>query len=286
VLRYGAYDGDVLERLRWMADVLAPVLSDALATLEKPIDLRGMIAQAVQMGDECHNRNRAATSLLIRELAPAMLALERPSAELVAAARFIAANDHFFLNLSMPAAKVAADAAAGVESSSIVTTMARNGSRFGIRLSGTGDRWFTGPAGVVDGLYLPGYGAEDANPDIGDSTITETVGLGGLAMAAAPAIVEFVGGRPEDALATTEEMYGITWAESSAYRVPALGFRGTPTGIDCREVVHTGVLPAVNTGIAHRDPGIGQIGAGLVEPPIEAFVAAVGALAEALEDAG
>ena len=121
-----------------------------------------------------------------------------------------------------------------------MTTMARNGSRFGIRLSGTGDRWFTGPAGIVDGLYLPGYGAEDANPDIGDSTITETVGLGGFAMAAAPAIVEFVGGRPEDALATTEEMYGITWAESSAYRVPALGFRGTPTGIDCREVVHTG----------------------------------------------
>jgi hypothetical protein len=282
VLRYGAYDREVLERLGWMSDVLAPVLTDALARLEQPLDLRAMIAQAIQMGDECHNRNRAATSLLLRELAPALLSVERPSADVAAAARFIGGNDHFFLNLSMPAAKVAADAAAGVEGSSVVTTMARNGTRFGIRLSGTGNRWFTGPAGTVDGLYLPGYGAGDANPDIGDSTITETVGLGGFAMAAAPAIVEFVGGRPEDALRRTEEMYEITWSESAAFRVPALGFRGTPTGIDSREVLHTGILPAVNTGIAHREPGIGQIGAGLVEPPLEAFLAAVAHLARNL----
>ena len=283
VLRYGAFDREVLDRLRWMSDVLAPVLAQALAALDQPLDLRAMAAQAIQMGDECHNRNRAATSLLIRELAPALLSLERPSGELAAAARFIGGNDHFFLNLSMPAAKVLADAAAGVEASSLVTTMARNGTRFGIRVSGTGERWFSGPAGVVDGLYLPGYGAADANLDIGDSTITETVGLGGFAMAAAPAIVEFVGGRPQDAAATTERMYEIAWSESASFRIPALGFRGTPTGIDCREVVHTGVLPAINTGIAHREPGIGQIGAGLVEPPMEAFVAAVSALAESLD---
>jgi hypothetical protein len=284
VLRYGAYDSEVLERLRWMDDVLVPVLAEALAGLDQPIDLRAMASQAIQMGDECHNRNRAATSLLIRELAPALLSLERPGSELADAARFIAGNDHFFLNLSMAAGKAGADAAAGVESSSVVTTMARNGTEFGIRVSGTGDRWFTGPAGMVDGLYLPGYGEADANPDIGDSTITETVGLGGFAMAAAPAIVEFVGGRPEDALAVTERMYEIAWAENAAFRIPALGFRGTPTGIDCREVVHTGLLPAINTGIAHRDPGIGQIGAGLVEPPMEAFVAAVEGLAAAIEE--
>jgi hypothetical protein len=283
VLRYGAFDSDVLKRLRWMSDVLAPVLAEAVAALDEPLDLRAMAAQAIQMGDECHNRNRAATSLLIRELAPALLSLERPSAELADAARFIGGNDHFFLNLSMPAAKVAADAAAGVEGSSLVTTMARNGTRFGIRVSGTGERWFTGPAGIVDGLYLPGYGPADANLDIGDSTITETIGLGGFAMAAAPAIVEFVGGRPEDAAATTERMYEITWSESATFRIPALGFRGTPTGIDCREVVHTGVLPAINTGIAHREPGVGQIGAGLVEPPMEAFVAAVRELARGLD---
>ena len=282
VLRYGAFDTDVVDRLRWMSDVLAPVLAEALAALEQPIDLRAMAAQAIQMGDECHNRNRAATSLFIRELAPALLTLERPSADLAATARFIGGNDHFFLNLSMPAAKVAADAAAGVEGSSLVTAMARNGTRFGIRVSGTGERWFTGPAGVVDGLYLPGYGPDDANLDIGDSTITETIGLGGFAMAAAPAIVEFVGGRPEEAAATTERMYEIAWSESTSFRIPALGFRGTPAGIDCREVVHTGVLPAINTGIAHREPGVGQIGAGLVEPPMEAFVAAVRELARSL----
>jgi hypothetical protein len=280
VLRYGAYDDEVIDRLVWMRDVLARVMRSALQALDAPIDLRAMIAQALQMGDEGHNRNRAGTSLLLRELLPALVTIDQPAKDVSEVARFIAGNDHFFLNLSMPAAKVTADAAAGVEGSSIVVTMARNGTEFGVRLSGTGDRWFTGPAGVISGLYLPGFGPEDANRDIGDSTITETAGFGGFAMAAAPAIVRFVGGSAQDALDATRQMYGITWAESESYQVPALGFRGTPLGIDCREVVHTGILPFVNTGIAHKDPGIGQVGAGLVEPPMEAFSQATVALAE------
>jgi len=280
VLRYGANDAEVLDRLAWIRDVLARVFARALERLGSPIDLRSMTAQALQMGDEGHNRNRAGTSLLLRELLPVLLELDEPSSDVVAAARFIAGNDHFYLNLTMPAAKASADAAAGVERSSIVVAMARNGTEFGIRLSGTGGRWFTGPSGMIDGLYLPGYGPEDANRDIGDSTITETVGLGGFAMAASPAIVRFVGGRAEDALEATRAMYDISWGESRSYQIPALGFRGTPVGIDCREVVHTGLLPFVNTGIAHREPGVGQIGAGLVEPPMEAFVKGVRALAE------
>ena len=251
----------------------------ALERLGEPIDLRAMTAQALQMGDEGHNRNRAGTSLLLRELLPALVELDEPAADVAAAARFIAGNDHFFLNLTMPAAKASADAAAGIDRSSIVVAMARNGTEFGVRLSGTGDRWFTGPSGMIDGLYLPGFGPEDANPDIGDSTITETIGLGGFAMAAAPAIVRVVGGGAEDALEATRAMYDIAWSESRSYQIPALGFRGTPLGIDAREVVATGVLPFVNTGIAHREPGVGQIGAGLVEPPMEAFVGAVRALA-------
>ncbi|HEX2051678.1 MAG TPA: DUF1116 domain-containing protein [Actinomycetota bacterium] len=279
VLRYGANDRGVIARLEWMRDVLARVLVAALERLGEPIDLRAMIAQAVQMGDEGHNRNRAGTSLLLRTLLPALLTIDEPSGDVAAAAAFVAGNDHFFLNLVMPAGKATADAAAGVPSSSIVTAMARNGTELGVRVSGTGDEWFTGPAGVVDGLYLPGFGPEDANRDIGDSTITETIGLGGFAMAAAPAVVRFVGGSASDALAATRAMYEITWTESEHYQVPALGFRGVPLGIDCREVVHTGVLPLVNTGIAHRDAGVGQVGAGLVKPPMEAFVAATRALA-------
>jgi hypothetical protein len=279
VLRYGANGPDVLARLAWIRDVLARVFARALARLGEPIDLRAMIAQALQMGDEGHNRNRAGTSLLLRELLPALVELEEPTADTAAVARFIAGNDHFFLNLTMPASKASADAAAGIDRSSIVVAMARNGTEFGIRLSGTGDRWFTGPSGMIDGLYLPGFGPEDANPDIGDSTITETVGLGGFAMAAAPAIVRVVGGGAEDALEATRAMYDISWGESRSYQIPALGFRGTPFGIDCREVVHSRVLPFVNTGIAHREPGVGQIGAGLVKPPMEAFVKAVRALA-------
>jgi hypothetical protein len=279
VLRYGANDDEVLNRLAWIRDVLARVFARALERLGEPIDLRSMTAQALQMGDEGHNRNRAGTSLLLRALLPALIELDEPAADTAAVARFIAGNDHFYLNLTMPAAKASADAARDIDRSSVVVAMARNGTEFGIRLSGTGDRWFTGPSGMIDGLYLPGFGPEDANPDIGDSTITETVGLGGFAMAAAPAIVRVVGGGAEDALEATRAMYDISWAESRSYQIPALGFRGTPFGIDVREVVHTRVLPFVNTGIAHREPGVGQIGAGVVKPPMEAFVKAVRALA-------
>ncbi|OPG13242.1 DUF1116 domain-containing protein [Microbispora sp. GKU 823] len=277
VLRYGAYGPEVIERLRWMGEVLGPALAAALERCG-PLDLRTLIAQALQMGDELHNRNRAATSLLVREIAPAVVeAAPDHAAEVL---RFINGNDHFFLNAGMAAAKVSADAARGVPGSSLVVAMARNGTDFGIQVSGLGDRWFTGPAGVPDGLYLGGYGPDDANPDIGDSTITETAGLGGFAMAAAPAIVRFVGGEVSDAVAATTSMYEITMAEHPAYQIPGLGFRGTPAGIDVALVARTGLLPVVNTGIAGRIAGTGQVGAGLVSPPAGAFTAALDALAD------
>ncbi|WP_162795331.1 DUF1116 domain-containing protein, partial [Nonomuraea lactucae] len=277
VLRYGAYGAEVLDRLGWMDRVLGPVLSAAVE-LTGPIDLRAMIAQALQMGDELHNRNRAATSLLLRELAPAVVDASPGSAAEVL--RFIGGNDHFFLNAGMAAAKVSTDAARDVPGSSMVVAMARNGTDFGVQISGLGDRWFTGPAGVPDGLYLGAYGPEDANPDIGDSTITETSGLGGFAMAAAPAIVRFVGGEVADAVAATRSMYEITLAEHPAFQIPGLGFRGAPVGVDVTLVARTGLLPVVNTGIAGRVAGTGQVGAGLVRPPAEAFTAALTALAE------
>ncbi len=279
VLRYGAYSAEVIDRLAWMRDELAPILSGALA-LHGPIDMKSVIAQILQMGDEGHNRNRAGTSIVIRELAPHIVMLDYPREKLSKALAFLNANDHFFLNLTMPSAKCSVDAAAGIEGSTIITTMARNGTEFGIRLSGLPGRWFTGPSGIVDGLYLPGFGPEHAARDIGDSVITETSGIGGFAMAAAPAIVKFVGGSPRDAIDVTMRMYEITNAESEAYRIPALDFRGTPTGIDVRKVVETGILPAINTGIAHKDPGVGMVGAGLVKPPENAFRDALIAFAE------
>jgi hypothetical protein len=281
VLRYGAFGTDVIDRLQWMQHSLAPLLHEALRA-HGPVDLVSLIGQALQMGDECHNRNRAATSLLLRELTPHLIETignGRSSREVATAYNFLSGNDHFFLNLSMPAGKVAADAARDVPGSSLVVAMARNGTDFGIQLSGTGDQWFTAPAPDVAGMYLPGYGPEDANPDIGDSTITETVGYGGMAMAAAPAIVRFVGGDPQDAVRRTLEMYEITLAEHPAYQIPILGFRGTPTGIDATLVARTGVVPAVNTGIAGKEPGVGQVGAGLVTPPMSVFTDAVRALA-------
>ncbi len=270
VLRYGAFGEDVYSHLHWMADTLYPTLADALK-VSGPIDLRAMIAQALHMGDECHNRNRAGTSLLLRALGPAMARTCKDGERLARVIQFIDGNDHFFLNLSMPAAKSMVEPAEGIEGATILTVMARNGTDFGIRMAGDPERWFVAPAGRVEGLYLPGFSAQDANPDIGDSTITETAGFGGFAMAAAPAIALFVGGSAQDALNSTLEMYEICYAEHEQFTIPALDFRGTPTGIDVRLIMETGILPKLNTGIAHKEPGIGMVGAGVLRAPQSCF---------------
>jgi hypothetical protein len=296
VLRYGAYSAEVIERLRWMSAVLGPLLQHAVRTVRDagtPVDVKAIVAQMLQMGDEGHNRNRAGTLMLLRELLPAMIdapgntpgnAAGGPAAALAQsdvarAVQFVAGNDHFFLNLVMPACKLATDAGRDVPGSGVVVAMARNGTDFGIQVSGTGDRWFTGPANTPEGLYLGDFGPDDANPDIGDSAITETAGIGGFAMAAAPAIVRFVGGDVPFALATTQRMHEITVAENPAFGIPVLEFRGTPTGIDVLAVLRTGILPQINTGMAGRVAGTGQVGAGLVTPPAEVFPAALHALA-------
>ena len=278
VLRFGANSAEVLERLKWMEKTLAPTLRAGLQELE----LKPLMAQALHMGDEVHNRNVAATSLFIKRLVPALLKSSAAAPDIASVIEFIAGNDHFFLNISMAACKAMLDAAQGVEGSSMVTAMARNGVEFGIRVSGLGERWFTAPAPVVDGLYFSGYGKKDAAPDLGDSAITETAGLGGFAMAAAPAIVKFVGGNAQDALANTLSMTHITLRRNGAFTLPALDFAGTPACIDARRVVDTGILPVINTGIAHKEPGIGQIGAGVTHAPLACFAQAVSALASEL----
>jgi hypothetical protein len=278
VLRYGAYGPGVLDRLRWMSRVLGPLLAAAVRSAD-PIDVTGILTQMLQMGDEAHNRNRAGTLMLLRDLAPAMTRSGHDTADVAEALRFVGGNDHFFLNLAMPACKLALDAARDIAGSTMVVAMARNGTDFGIQVSGTGDEWFTGPAQLADGLYLGDYGPDDANPDIGDSAITETAGIGGFSMATAPAIVRFVGGTVPDALATTRRMYEITLAENPRWTIPVLEFQGAPTGIDVAAVCRTGILPQINTGMAGKVAGVGQVGAGLVTPPAEIFPAALAALA-------
>jgi hypothetical protein len=279
VLRFGANEPAIIERLKWMQSALGPAMDAAVQKLGG-IDLKPIIAQALHMGDECHNRNVAASSLLFKRLTLALLKTGRPAEEAAAALEFIAGNDHFFLNISMAACKAMLDAGHGVEGSSFVTAMARNGVEFGIRLSGTGDEWFTAPAPMVEGLFFSGYSSADAAPDLGDSAITETAGIGGFAMGAAPAIVQFVGGTPQDAIAYTREMAHITLGPNSSFTLPALNFTGSPAGIDARKVVDTGICPVINTGIAHKEPGIGQVGAGITRAPLACFVRAVKRLAE------
>ena len=281
VLRFGANNAEVIDRLKWMAGALRTTLEQTLIETG-PIELKPLIAQALHMGDEVHNRNAAATSLLLKRLAPAMLRSKASRDDVTAVIGFIARNDHFFLNISMAACKAMLDAARGHPGSSMVVAMARNGVDFGVQLAGAGDRWFTSPAPVVDGLYFPGYSIADAAPDLGDSAITETAGLGGFAMAAAPAIANFVGGTPDDAIANTLAMGHITLGQNSAFTLPATNFSGSPAGIDARKVVDTGILPVINTGIAHREAGIGQIGAGITHAPLACFTQAIVALAETL----
>ena len=281
VLRFGAYSEDVLARLGWMRDVLAPVLAAAVAALGG-VELKPLMAQALHMGDEVHNRNAAATGLLLKKLVPAILRLPMDDGQKAAAIEFVSANDHFFLNLSMAACKAMLMAAEGVPGSSMVTGMGRNGVEFGIRLSGTGDTWFTAPAPVVHGLFFSGFGPDDAAPDLGDSVITETAGVGGFAMAASPAIVRFVGGAASDALAHSLAMREITLGQNPAFTLPALDFAGTAAGIDARKVIDTGILPVINTGIAHKEAGVGQVGAGITHAPAACFATAVTALAKTL----
>jgi hypothetical protein len=278
VLRYGAFGPEVIQKLKWMEEVLYPTLKKALEK-HGNIDLKNLIAQALHMGDEVHNRNRAGTSLFFRAIAPAILRTTDNLENAAKSLEFINWNDHFFLNLSMPASKATLDAARNIPYSSVAVVMARNGTDFGVQLAGTGDQWFTGAALVPDALYFPGFTKDDANPDIGDSAITETAGLGGFAIASAPAIVQFVGGSAKDALDYTLQMYEITAGENTMYQIPYLDFRGTPTGIDVRKVIEKGLTPFIDTGVAHKNPGVGQVGAGVLSAPMEPFKKAYEGLA-------
>ncbi len=262
VLRMGAYSPDVIAKLRWMNAVMGPVLDKAIRE-SGGVDLRALLGKALHMGDDGHNRLDAASLLYTTLLAPAIIKVAdtATAAEIV---RFLAENALSILNPVMAGCKSMTDAGHNIEGSTIVTVMARNGTDFGIRVSGLGDQWFTAPAPKVKALYFPGFTEKDANPDIGDSTITETSGIGGFAMAAAPAIVTFIGGVARDAIHTTLDMYEITYAEHKYFTIPALDFRGTPTGIDIRKVVEKNITPRVNTGVAHKEPGVGQVGAGVV----------------------
>ena len=283
VMRFGGNDDSVLGRLRWLASTLGPLLGDTLQSGDG-VPLKALVARGLSMGDEMHQRNVACTSLLLRALAPALVRATRDNALLGEVFDFIGGNDQFFLNVAMAMGKAIMDPVRGFDGSSIVTTMSRNGTDFGVRLSGTGERWFTAVVEMPSGLYFPGFTADDANPDMGDSTIVETVGLGGFAMAASPAVAGFVGaGNAMSALGATRSMYEITAARNPEWTIPALDFAGVPSGIDARKVVASGLAPTINTGIAHREPGVGQVGAGVVNAPLACFEQALVALVEGLD---
>ncbi len=279
VLRFGANDPSVVARLTWLATEAGPLLGAALR-LAGGIDLRALMAQALRMGDEMHQRNVAASSLLARSLMPHLARAGGKHGAVARLAEFVAGNDQFFLNVAMAASKAMADPAAGVADSTLVTAMARNGTEFGIRVAALGERWFTAPVEMPVGLYFPGFSANDANPDLGDSAIVETVGLGGGAMAASPAVARFVGaGGMAEARAVTDEIREICAADHRHFRIATLDERGAPVGIDVRRVVETGITPLINTGIAGRKAGTGQIGAGVVRAPLGCFSGALEALA-------
>jgi hypothetical protein len=280
VMRFGGNDAQVLGRLAWIRDVLGPALGRAVREAGG-IALKPLIARGLNMGDEMHQRNVACSSLLMRTLAAPLARTARNDEELAACFSFLAGNDQFFLNVGMAMGKALTDPANGIAGSSVVTAMSRNGTDFGIRVSATGTRWFAAPVEMPSGIYFPGFSECDANPDMGDSAIMETIGLGAFAMAAAPAVVCYLGaGRASQALAFTHAMVEITVAANPAWTIPAMDFAGVPTGIDIGLVAESGITPTINTGIAHREPGIGQVGAGIVKAPIKCFEQALVAFAE------
>ncbi|MEE8284021.1 MAG: DUF1116 domain-containing protein, partial [Alphaproteobacteria bacterium] len=282
VMRFGGNDVEVLDRLRWLRDTLGPPMGRALREMDA-IPLKNLVARGLTMGDEMHQRNVGCSGLILRAVAPAMAELSSEAGALAEALSFIGGNDQFFLNIAMAMGKAITDPVSGIEGSSVVTAMSRNGTDFGIRVSGTGDTWFVAPVEMPEGLYFPGFTEADANPDMGDSTIIETVGLGGFAMGAAPAVAGFVGaGAASEAANFTRTMSQITVGENPEWTIPAMDYMGVPTGIDIRLVVETGLAPTINTGIAHKDPGVGQVGAGVVRAPMACFEQALVAFAETM----
>jgi hypothetical protein len=283
-LRYGSHGEHTIRKLRWLADKVSPVLSKGLRKMGG-LNCKDIIAKSLFMGDEGHNRNQAETCLFEQKFMPVLLSSDLRKEEILEVANLLEHDENFFLYQVMVSCKAMLDAGKNVEYSSIVTTMARNGTEFGIKMSSLGDKWFTAPAPKVQGLYFPGFSEEDANPDLGDSCITETAGLGGFAMAASPAIVHFgtatgVGGSVSDAINYTNEMYEITETENPAYQIAYLDFRGCPTGIDVLKVLDTGIQPIINTSISPKEPGRSQAGAGLVRAPMDCFKKAFRAYAE------
>jgi hypothetical protein len=278
-VQFGAFDKEAVGSLKFWTNVLAPAIAKALGKVRSQggigIDLKSIMARALYMGDELHNRPAAGTSLFALAILPYLIETSEDKELLSQIVKYFASNEIFFLCLTMAACKATMNAAREIEYSTLVTVMTRNGVEFGIKVSGLGNKWFTGPAGIVRGLYFPGFGNQDANPDMGDSAITETTGVGGFALANSPAILSLVGGTAEDAQKYTRQMQQITLAQNDTFLIPLFDFQGTATGIDIRKVVKTGILPVIDTAIAHKDPGVGMIGAGIVNPPIEAFKSAL-----------
>ena len=283
VLRFGAYDSEVVSRLKWMQDVLGPVLDKALIQLGG-IGVNPMIAQAIAMGDEFHQRNIAATLVFLKHVSPAIASLDIDSETKTEVIKFLSVTDQFFLNIAMATAKAVMDGAKKITEGTIVTAMCRNGENFGIKISGMGDTWFTAPVNTPKGLYFTGYSEKDANPDIGDSAITETFGIGAMTTIAAPAVTRFVGtGGFNDAVETSNKMQKIVIANNPNFIIPNWNFKGAPLGIDAMKVVETGITPIINTGIANKKAGLGQIGAGTVNAPLKCFEKAILAYAEKLQ---
>jgi Protein of unknown function (DUF1116) len=280
VLWFGAVDEETINRLRYIRDDFAPIMKKVIASTGG-IPSWSILAQGIQMGDECHNRHAASTNLFLKIITEPLFSLGLSLEPAIRAYRFIAGNSHFFLNITMTACKLAMDAARDISNSTIVTAMSRNGTEFGVRVSGLGDVWFIAPAPyLLDALYNPGYSAEDGAPDIGDSSIIETMGLGGFAIAAAPSMASFAGGGFRESVNITEEMGLITTVKNPKFGIPSLDFEGTPTGIDIRKVVETGILPSINSAVVHKSSGAGQIGAGIVHAPYECFTNAIRAFGE------
>lgn len=279
VMRFGANDAEVIARLRWLEKTLAPAMKAALA-ISEPISLKVMIAKALSMGDEMHQRNIAASCLFVRTITPKLVRCVRDPQTLAEILDFITGNDQFFLNLAMVAGKATMDPVKNIPYSTVVTAMSRNGTNFGVKISALGDRWFQAPVLMPKGLYFPGYSEKDANPDMGDSAICETFGIGGVAMASAPAVVRFVGAESvSEAMRYSRQMQQIAVGTNNAYIMPTMNFVGTATGLDAKKIVETGILPVINTGMAHKEAGIGQVGAGIVFAPFGCFAEAMTAFA-------
>lgn len=270
---WGVYNDDVEATLQVIEKQFAPAVNQVL-TEQGGIPVKGIIARSLQMNDDIHTRQTAAGLILLSEIAPKLMHSDLDREAITMCIEMFSSSERWFHPLGMASAMSTIRGLKGTEYSTVVTAICNGGVNTGLKVAALGEQWFTAPAPMLTGSYLsPQWSEKDASPYCGDSTITEVVGMGAFAGAAAPSVLRLRGGTYQDGINQSMDMRTLTVGLNSNYPIPLLDFTGPGLAIDIRKVINTGTPVVCHGGIISKDGG--QIGAGIATFPMEVYVDAM-----------